>query len=160
MSPHLPDETLYDSLLGEDELGLVVRAHIHVEARLNKLLDAFTLRPALLPRLRYEQRVNLAAALGLAERAVPPLKKIGDIRNLFGHKVDTSLTAGIIDDFFQTFSEVDQKAILDGHKKTHAALPTQVPENFSDLSPRGKFIVMAIALVKFLDTAYAEVSAE
>jgi GNAT superfamily N-acetyltransferase len=76
-----PDDTFIPALLGEDALGVVVRAHIHIEARINALLDTMVAHPSLLPHLRYEQRVRLACALGLDDRWFKQLKLLGDLRN-------------------------------------------------------------------------------
>ena len=55
------------ALFGEDELGVVVRAHIHIEAKLLELLELMVADPKHLERmdLDFGQRVNLAVALGL-----------------------------------------------------------------------------------------------
>jgi hypothetical protein len=77
------DNVFFDVLRGEDPLGAVVRAHIHVEARLNLVLEALTPRPNDLPKLRFEQRAKLAVALGLDDTILPALIERGRIRNAF-----------------------------------------------------------------------------
>jgi hypothetical protein len=91
-----PDDTFIPALLGEDALGVVVRAHIHIEARINALLDTMVAHPSLLPHLRYEQRVRLACALGLDDRWFKQLKLLGDLRNRFGHNINTELTESMV----------------------------------------------------------------
>jgi hypothetical protein len=54
------DQSFLDALLSEDELGVVVRAHIHVEASLSEFIETLIPVPAELPNLRYQQRVELA----------------------------------------------------------------------------------------------------
>src|SRR5688572_1917704 len=94
--------------MGEDELGVVVRSHIYVEEALNHLIDKLTPFPDHLPRLRYEQRVNLACALGLRQEFAPALKELGDIRNSFGHRVDTKLTTAVTLGLFNKLPAADQ----------------------------------------------------
>jgi len=47
------DEVFFASLQGEDQLGAVVRARIHIEARLNQVLEALTPHLKRLPNLRH-----------------------------------------------------------------------------------------------------------
>jgi len=59
------EDTFVGILFGEDDLGVVVRAHIHVEAKLVELLALLVSDPPYLERmdLDFGQRVNLAVAL-------------------------------------------------------------------------------------------------
>lgn len=154
------DDGFLKALLGEDQLGMVVRAHIHIEARLNAVIDLLVPHPSLLPRLRYEQRARLACALGLKEEAFPPLKVLGDIRNRFGHKLDTTLTEGMVDELYKAFSEEDRAVIMESYTATNKRLGEKMPADFSKLSPRDKFLMMAVGLEKLLLTARMELEAE
>ncbi len=91
------DTKFLEALFGEDELGVVVRAQIHIEARVNALLEILVPFPKKLPRLRFEQMLNLACALGLRDTSISAIKELGNIRNQFAHQLDTRLTAGMVD---------------------------------------------------------------
>lgn len=145
------DPDFLSILFGEDELGMVVRAHIHVEAALNQLLDVLAPFPDHLPRLRYEQRVNLACALGLAHECAPPLKKLGDIRNSFGHSVDTTLTVETTIALFNSFSEPDRQTLLKGFARTRQEVLPDLDANFTQLRPRDQFVLAAVALKRMLE---------
>lgn len=146
------DEAFLAALQGEDALGAVVRAHIHLEARLQLVIEALTPHPAHLPNLRYEQRVKLAVALGLDERILPALTKLGHIRNAFGHRLDVALTDATVNDLFGSLSDTDKQTILDGFKKTNEQFALNLPA-FNNLEARQKFIMIAIALDKLLYVA-------
>lgn len=145
------DPAFLEALFGEDELGVVVRAHIHIEASLNQFIDVVTPFPKLLPRLRYEQKVNLACAMGLVEESGPPLKKLGDIRNAFGHRVDTRLTAEMTRDLFESFSKSDRQIIIESHRKTIAEGYPELPADLTQLRPKDQFIIIATALKRMLE---------
>jgi len=101
------DEAFFDTLRGEDSLGAVVRAHIHIEARMQLVLEALTPHPRHRPKIRYEQRAKLAVALGLNERILPALTKLGLIRNEFGHRLDVTLTDAMVDELIGVIAKED-----------------------------------------------------
>lgn len=65
--PNKPDDRFFRALTGEDELGVVIRAQIYVEAGLTELIEACVPYAERLPRLAFEARLRLACALGLKE---------------------------------------------------------------------------------------------
>src|SRR4051812_20248238 len=109
------DEPFLHALLGEDELGVVVRAHIHIEAQLNPLIDLLVPRPDLLPGLRYEQRARVACAVGFPEAVFAPLRVFGSIRSRFAHKLHTSLSAAMVDELYNAFSQDDRALSRKGY---------------------------------------------
>ena len=150
-------DAFYDALMAEDPLGAVVRAHIHIEARLNHVLKALTPHPKHLPSLRYEQQVKLAVALGLNESILPALSKLGQIRNAFAHKLDVTLTEAMVDELFSLLPVKDQEIIIEGCKATQDQLGTDVPcYEYRKMDARLKFIVIALALDKYLMIAEME----
>ncbi len=150
------DEVFFTSLRGEDQLGAVVRAHIHIEARLNQVLEALTPHPKHLPNLRYEQRLRLAVALGLNESILAPLKILGDIRNAFGHRLDVKLTSEMVDRLFNAITPEDQEIILNAFTGTHSQLAADGTPSFERADARVRFIIIAVALDKYLILAERE----
>lgn len=155
MSP-ATDEVFFDSLRSEDSLGVVVRAHIHIEARLNQVLHALTPHPKHLPNLRYEQRVRLAVALGLNEEILQPLKELGDIRNAFGHRLDAALTDGMVNKLFNSFTESDRHTIRRAYAHTYMQLGEAETAVLDEADARVKFVVIAVTLDKYLILAEQE----
>ena len=149
------DEKFFDALIGEDDLGAVVRAHIHIETRLQLVVEAFTRHPDYLPSLRYEQKAKLAVALGLSWRILPALMKLGHIRNSFGHRLDVTLTDDMVNELFNCLAEEDQKTIVEAYQMTQKQLNLDWP-SFKKSSARLKFVNIAVALDKFLIIAEQE----
>lgn len=83
-----------EALLGDDELGVVIRAHIYVEHELIAFIRATMSPPEALDaiKLDYEGRVKLAMALGLPAHFKPALSFLGTLRNSFAHRLDATLT--------------------------------------------------------------------
>ena len=153
-----PDAAFLAALRGEDELGAVVRAHLHVEAELNELLN--TLIPA--PKhfesmnLSYANKAKLACALGLKEEYLQPLQKLGTLRNAFGHRLDTTITEKVIDELYNSFSVDSKRLMNDSYNLTSEQLPAGVPATLQKLDPRSKFIFIAVALKAEIELATNE----
>ena len=150
------DDVFFDSLRGEDQLGAVVRAHIHIEARLNQVLEALTPHPKHLPNLRYEQRLRLAVALGLSESFLSPLKILGDIRNAFGHRLDVTLAPDMVDRLFNSFTPEDRATIREAYAATQSQLAADGMPPLEQADARVRFIMIAVAIDKYLILAERE----
>ena len=72
------NEDFYRSLVGENDLGVVVRAHIHIEHEIKVFIERKVSRPQELdlPRMTYAACVRLALALGLRDEMKGPLTAI------------------------------------------------------------------------------------
>lgn len=80
-------------LLNGDPVGLIIRAHIHIERLLIEFIESSLVAPAALKSLKldYSGRVTLALALGLPPDFDKPLRALGTIRNGFAHRLDAGL---------------------------------------------------------------------
>ena len=89
----MPQE-FFDALDREDDLGMVVRAHIVIESMRLELVSLRLKRPDELGRrVGFEQRVRLALALGdLDPEQAPALRALNTLRNDFTHDVSTRLS--------------------------------------------------------------------
>lgn len=154
--PIYSQDEFHDALMGEDELGVVLRSHFYIEAELDALINALLEFPNECPRLRYEQKVKLACALGLDRTASPPLKELGNLRNTFGHEIGARLTDGMLDKLFDSFTVEDQALIIQGYNKSRAQLLDALPD-FKDLGEKDRFVVLAITLHKMLVSVVLEV---
>lgn len=82
-----------EALLGEDELGAVIRGHIHVESKLIEFINARLPYPDGIKDLDidYFGRVKLAIALGLDPSFGPSLNFVGSLRNRFAHQLNVKI---------------------------------------------------------------------
>jgi hypothetical protein len=92
---------LTENLMGEDELGVVVRAHIHIEHELTEFIKARLYPPTALEaiRLDYSGRIRLALTLGLPPELKPALQFVGTLRNKFAHQLDSAIDKEDADSF-------------------------------------------------------------
>ena len=86
-------DELFEVLKGEDDLGVVIRTHIHIEAVLNDLIEKIFRESKYVDKmgLDYHQKVKLTLACGLDPRFEKPLNTLGTIRNNFAHRLEAKL---------------------------------------------------------------------
>jgi hypothetical protein len=86
-------QALATALESEDDLGKVVRGHIHIENELEQIISFASPKPEhlKLKRQGFARKVQLALVLGLRADLAPALKAAADLRNEFAHELDTKL---------------------------------------------------------------------
>ena len=147
------------SLMGEDELGVVIRAHTHIEASLNELLEQFVPFPKYLQEmgLGYAQKVRLSCAHGLKRQHLPPLLAMGKIRNHFAHKLSAKLTKDRVSELYSSFSPGDRKIVHASYHNTKSQMLVEKGPDFRKLEPKDQFILMAVSLKALVVIATHEV---
>jgi hypothetical protein len=155
------EQAFVSALFGEDELGVVVRAHIHIEARLLELLEGLVFDSKSLERmdLDFAQRVNLAVALGLKSEHAPALLALGSLRNAFAHRLDTHLSEARVKNLYAALSATDKQVVQLAYERTKAQQNTPHLPAFKKLDPKTRFILIAVALRAMLILAVRETSA-
>jgi hypothetical protein len=145
-----------NALLGEDDLGVVVRTHIHIESSVNVLLDLLIPFPGELPNLRYQQKLKLCCALGMDKTLFPPLKELGDLRNSFAHNIEAKLTTASVAKLFKQIAPDDLLEIARSYFTTRVAVAPDLPKLFAELDPKGKLIGLALWLNVTLDVLHED----
>jgi hypothetical protein len=105
----------FAALEGEDDLGVVLRAHIHIEHELKEYILTVAPKPEHIKFSDYEYSgvVALALALGLDGKLKPSLLAIGSIRNSFAHKMEMKLTRHDANNLYSVLS-ADNKSSVPG----------------------------------------------
>jgi hypothetical protein len=82
-------------LVKEDELGMVVRAHIHIEHELHDAIyfgaPSLAHLKCIMDKLEFSEKVSFALVLGLNADLKPALNAAGNLRNKFAHRLDMKL---------------------------------------------------------------------
>lgn len=157
-APDENEEMFMAALFGEDELGVVVRAHIHIEAKLLELLSTLVTDVTRLQRmdLDFAQCVHLAVALGLKAEHAPALLALGSLRNAFAHRLDTRLSDDRVNNLYATLSGGDKEVVQLAYKRTKAQQNVPDLPDFKKLDPKPRFILIAVALRAMLLVAIRE----
>ena len=151
---------LYTNLLksfeGEDELGVVIRAHIVIEQFLNAPLRGLIVNPKYLEKMNldYSQTVQLAVTLGLDPRFYPALNSLGKLRNDFAHNLIPSISKQAVNNLYKALDE-DTKSILNNGVAT-ILKEDGTRSKHKELSYRQQFINIAAVLGAALQKACKE----
>jgi hypothetical protein len=140
------------ALFGEDELGAVVRAHIHVEAKLLELIGVLVEDESYIRRLKLEfsQHVDLAVALGLNADYAKGLRAFGNLRNDFAHKLDSRLSKERVCRLYESLSSREKELVQKAFMETPPTLEDSATD-FNDCGPKSQFILIAVALHTLLE---------
>lgn len=153
----LTDEQFHADLQNEDELGAVIRGHLHIEHALNELLKRQMPFFDRLDKLNldYEVKVVLAVAIGLNSIYEQPLKGIGLIRNKYAHKPGFKISESDTNNLYKTFSADDKTIIQGAYQRTNKNLNRKnIP--FSKHKPIDQFIILAVTIRQILILAQKE----
>jgi len=144
--------------MAEDQLGAVIRAHLYVEAQVNRLLDALIPYPEHLGemRLNWGQRVELVLAMGLKPQYGPPLKALGRIRNKFAHNPEAELNDEDVNELYGSLADEDRQIVLESFERTKPQVPDPVKGGFRDLEIKSQLTLIVVALHALLLVALTE----
>lgn len=152
------DSNFFEAIIKEDELGCVVRAHLHIEYLIDHLLavhfeDVSALRPM---RLEYSDRVRLLKAFGYEANLTGQLLMLGTLRNDFAHKLDAKLTTDRLESLYKAFDVGSKKMLHDIYRQTRerAADASRFPSSLKKLSPKDLFAFYATTARASLIAAY------
>ncbi|MGH8509066.1 MAG: hypothetical protein ACREVH_10160 [Gammaproteobacteria bacterium] len=134
------DKQFSDDLLREDDVGLVLRGHLHIEHQLIELVStclSFKQRCDW-SRISYLAKVDLALASGLPENRKKVLEKLNTLRNTFAHSLSATISKKDILDLYNCLSE----PLREGLKVTHKAIGRGDLSEPSSLEPRDLLILI------------------
>jgi hypothetical protein len=129
----------FAALDGEDDLGVVLRAHIHIEHELKEYILTAIPKPKYVKFADYEYNgvVMLALALGLSDELKAPLVAIGSLRNSFAHRLEMKLSKHDANNLYSTLSADIKSSVQIGYasilKKPQWA---HLPKSMKQLPPK------------------------
>ena len=148
MNKQLTDEMFQKALLNEDELGSVIRVHLHVEYHINEILNILTPYPDDLKPLNldYDGKVNLICALGVKTEYKTILSALGNMRNKFAHNPFYKINKSEINNLYKALSAKDKDILQKAHEETRNQLQFNKVKPYKDLQPKEKFILIAVLI--------------
>jgi hypothetical protein len=122
-------EALFATLTTEDDLGRVVRAHIHIEHELQELILFAAPSPSHLKsfdKMEFSEKVQLALVLGLNADLKAALAAAGNLRNKFSHRLDMKIGEQEANNLIATFkSSAKQRFQAIFHKIVSESKPLE-----------------------------------
>jgi len=109
------EQRFFGSMASDEDLVAVLRGHLFVEADVTGLLEQlFPGAGELIDDLTYEQKIRrLKKAMVLPSDVATLLKALGELRNIFAHDLDRSLTEADDTRFFAALGEQFKPGVLD-----------------------------------------------
>lgn len=144
------DDQFYRDLSKDDSLTVTIKAAIHVEQQLERLLRASLHDYEILSKIEvtYSQRVHLAVACGLQRRFLSPLNALGVIRNKFAHELREEVTKSDMDSFYNAFSPDEKQVVQNTYARVRKDMPgaKKRPKRLENLPPLDRFQLYVTAL--------------
>jgi hypothetical protein len=143
--------TFIDALNSEDDLGMVVRAHIHIEHELKEFVTSAAPRPDQVKFPDYDGTIRLALVLGLDATLKPALNAIGKLRNKFSHRLGMKLGSQEVNDLFAALSPQHQKMMQEIYKKQGGKNIQAAP-----IAERVRFVFITLVIALRTQTSLLE----
>lgn len=144
----IDESALYAAMAKDDALEVTIKGAIFIEHQLIGFVEERVVSTKALNRmnLSFEDRVNLAVALGLRETLQPPLKAMASIRNKFAHRLDASVSKSDMDAFRNTFTPEDKAKLELVYQRTRKKTNSKKPAKFSSLTELEQFTHYVVSL--------------
>lgn len=155
----LVDESQFQQDLNrEDELGRVIRAHLHIENLVKQLLALEFEKPAALERVKldFSDRVTLLEAYGYGQMLTRPLSALGTLRNAFAHNLSSALTEDRMQSLYKSFDAAGKEIIQGSYQRTRLKSEAKVPRTLGKVPPAERFVFFAISIRAMLVIAHKE----
>lgn len=135
-----PQSQFIADLLREDDVGLVLRGHLHVEHQLIELIST------LLPfaercdwsKVSYRAKVQVAFGCGLPADLKELLERLGAIRNNFAHSLAASISKQEVLDLYNSLSS----RIRDVLRSSYQSMGKGLLDSPSSIEPRDLLILI------------------
>ena len=143
---------LIESLDHEDDLGMVIRAHLVIEQYLNTIIKSYItdIETYKQVKLTYEQTYLLVISFGLDPRFKTPLKTVGSIRNAFAHRLRSpAISKEDANSIYKSLARDEKDTLQKDYKKIVKDFG-EVP--FNQVSPRQKFMYCVVVIGAALES--------
>src|SRR4051794_34636526 len=142
------DCAFYSALQNEDDLGMVVRAHIHIEHEVRSFIKAAAPAPQHLKfcEMDFDATVRLATVLGLHAEYQRPLMHLGSLRNKFSHRLDMKIGDEEANNFYEALGPDAKQAAQHSFAQIQKDEPGKHPNNFRKLPPKDRLLFSLVSL--------------
>ena len=143
----------------EDDLGAVIRVHLHLEIYVNQIINLLVPNPEDLKPigLDYFGKVHLISALRIDPQNLKVLLALGKMRNKFAHDLNYKLDKSNVKNLYETLSSFLKETLQNSHNKVRCKREFQDINKFEKLSPKSQFILIAVLIKKMLERIINEI---
>lgn len=144
------DKQLFTELVKEDNIGMVLRGHLHVERSLINFLSSQLLYPDRIDwgKIDYTGKVELSLSCGLNVDIRPALEQLGVLRNKFANSFDAQVEPDwVLNAYFQL-----PKQIKDKVEAAYKDLDHDIEDDQSTLDTRNLLILVFICVANAIES--------
>ncbi|WP_415883805.1 hypothetical protein ACMXYN_04650 [Neptuniibacter sp. PT8_73] len=148
MSKKLTNELFEQALFNEDELGSVIKAHLHIEYLINEVLILLAPSPQHINSLKldYAGKITLLCILGMNPEFKPMLSTLGTMRNNFAHDPFYKLDKSTVKNLYNSLPPVDKENFHNAVRETRNSEEHRHVKPYKELSPRDQFILIVVVI--------------
>lgn len=140
-------EAFHVALLGEDDLGMVMRGQLHIEAELKRFIEATAPSPGRVRKLSYAKRIDVALEHGLAADLEAPLRAVGRLRNRFAHRLGMVLSHDQVMKLHEAFDGFAKEVSDSSYARTCTALAREGrPDRLDRLDPKERCAFLFVTI--------------
>jgi hypothetical protein len=112
------DTQFFADLQREDDVGLVLRGHLHIEHQLVVLMSAFLPAAAKCKwgKVSYRAKVELAYGCGLPADVKACLESLGSLRNDFAHTLTATVSRQSVLELYNALSDRLRKGLITSYE--------------------------------------------
>jgi len=138
------EKQLFNDLKREDDVGLVIRGHLHLESRLTEYISRTLPHPDKCDweKIGYGGKVELALACGLPSNIRPILEKLGELRNDFTSNLDATIESDWVLDTYSSLS----KQLKTELEKSYKTLGINVGDTTSKLDTKELLVLIFLSV--------------
>ncbi|MCG6232253.1 hypothetical protein [Vibrio furnissii] len=162
MLNQISDADFHSALDNEDELGSVIRVHLHIEYYVNELLKLLAVEPQsiLSMKLDYSSKLDLLVALGVDEQTKPMLFQLGRLRNKFAHDLGYQLNNDNVGALYDKLPSAQKQLLHTCYKKVSCKSDGVNDKSYAALLPKSKFTLIAIVIRRHLITLVEKIDGQ
>lgn len=152
----LSDSDFFNLMAVAPPFEMVIKSAIVIESEIEELFNRAFLDVKRIHKmeLRYEQKIELALALGVHERFGPPLRNLAKVRNVFAHQADASFSLTYANDFYFALDKIDRRVVQENYRLMEGKRGVV----FDDLPPEEKFVLVVVTLRAAIKVAQLQTS--
>ena len=140
------EKQLFIALKQEDDVGLVIRGHLHIEHQLTEYISKILPYPEKCDweKVGYSGKVELALSCGLPSNIRPILEKLGELRNDFTSNLDAMIEPNWVLD---TYSSLP-KHLKSGLEKSYKTMDLDLQNKTSKLNTKDLLVLIFISVCR------------
>ncbi|TCA31994.1 hypothetical protein E0H66_23020 [Rhizobium leguminosarum bv. viciae] len=152
----LSDSDFFNLMAVAPPFEMVIKSAIIIESEIEELFNRAFLDVKRIHKmeLRYEQKIELALALGVDGRFGAPLRNLAKVRNVFAHQADAEFSLTHANDLYFALDKIDRRLV----NENYSLMQSKRGVAFDALPPEEKFVLVVVTVRAAIKVAQLQTS--